>query len=142
MKRQVREKKAEVDLGGGGSHLLDLPRTDVLLGRMVTAPSATSSRRSTGALLEPQLSEPIQKKWPVWLALRAASSTLLWGHSNQPRLVWLPSSPSPRAYAPGCIWTLLSYSSVQNSWLPLLPTTDDTPIYICPPGPHPPAGYI
>lgn len=62
--------------------LLGLPRTDILLGRMVTAPSATSSRRSTGALLEPQLSEPIQKKWPVWLALRAASNTLLWGHSN------------------------------------------------------------
>lgn len=62
---------------------------------MVTAPSATSSRRSTGALLEPQLSEPIQKKWPVWLALRAASSTLLWGHSNPAQTCMASQLPQP-----------------------------------------------
>lgn len=87
---------------GHGRHRLGLPRTDILLGRMVTAPSATSSRRSTGALLEPQLSEPIQKKWPVWLALRAASSTLLWGHNNpaqtclNTQLLQARSGPSAR----------------------------------------------
>lgn len=93
--------------------LLGLPRTDILLGRIVTAPSATSSRCSTGAILEPQLSEPIQKKWPVWLAFRAASSTRLWEYTPaQPSRVcpcncphaghtcsWaLGSSPLPHAH--------------------------------------------
>lgn len=88
--------------GGGGCppHLLGLPRTDILLGRMVTAPSATSSRRSTGALLEPQLSEPIQKKWPVWLALRAASSTLLWGHSSPTQVCTAARLPHPPRLSP------------------------------------------
>lgn len=79
-----------------GMCLLGLPRTDILLGRMVTAPSATSSRCSTGALLEPQLSEPIQKKWPVWLAFRAASSTRLWEHTPaQPSRVCPHNCPDP-----------------------------------------------
>lgn len=100
---------------GAPLRLPGLPRTDILLGRMVTAPSATSSRCSTGAILEPQLSEPIQKKWPVWLAFRAASSTRLWGHAPaqpsrvcpqtprpghtcpSPRLVPVPSQPVPGA---------------------------------------------
>jgi len=54
-----------------------LPLTETRLGRMVTEPSATSSRCRTGEILEPQLSEPIQMKCPVWFALLAASSTLL-----------------------------------------------------------------
>lgn len=86
--------------GGHHPHLLGLPRTDILLGRMVTAPSATSSRRSTGALLEPQLSEPIQKKWPVWLALRAASSTLLWGHSSPAQVHMAAQLPHPPCLSP------------------------------------------
>lgn len=101
--------------GGRDPHLLGLPRTDILLGRMVTAPSATSSRRSTGALLEPQLSEPIQKKWPVWLALRAASRTLLWGHSS-PAQIWMATQLPPS-----------SMPISQNPWLPLLPAIEDTP---------------
>lgn len=38
---------------------------DCRLGRMVTAPSAISSWFSIGEILEPQLSDPTQMKWPV-----------------------------------------------------------------------------
>lgn len=55
--------------------------------------------------------------------------------------------PSPDMYgypaAPGSLWTLRPYSFIQNSWLPLLPATDDTPIHTCPPySPCPSLGYI
>ena len=39
-----------------------LPSMEALLGRMVTAPSATSSRSWMGELLAPQLSEPTNTK--------------------------------------------------------------------------------
>lgn len=45
---------------------------DCRFGRMVTAPSAISSWFSIGEILDPQLSEPTQIKWPVWLAFFAA----------------------------------------------------------------------
>lgn len=54
-----------------------LPLTDILLGRMVIAPSATTSWCRTGEILEPQLSDPTHRKWPVWLAFLAASRTRL-----------------------------------------------------------------
>jgi len=41
------------------------------------APSATISWPITGEILDPQLSEPTHKKWPVWLFLLAASRTRL-----------------------------------------------------------------
>lgn len=55
--------------------------------------------------------------------------------------------PSPDMYgypaAPGCVWTLCPYLFIQNSWLTLLPATDDTPIHSHPPhSPHPSPGYI
>lgn len=53
------------------------PSTDALLGRMVTAPSATRSCCTTGEILEPQLSEPTHRKWPVRLWRFAASSIRL-----------------------------------------------------------------
>lgn len=56
---------------------VSLPSTEALLGRMVTAPSATSSLSRMGALFAPQLSEPTNLKWPVRFALLAASSTCL-----------------------------------------------------------------
>lgn len=56
---------------------LVLPSTDALLGRMVMAPSATRSWPITGEILDPQLSEPTHRKWPVWLLLFAASRTRL-----------------------------------------------------------------
>ena len=73
---------------------------EALLGRMVTAPSATSSSSATGELFAPQLSEPTNRKWPVRLARFAASRTLLqgrrhWGHRSarfcprEPRLWFL-----------------------------------------------------
>lgn len=55
----------------------DLPSMEALLGRMVMAPTATSSRFKMGEILDPQLSEPTQRKWPVRLAWRVASKTLL-----------------------------------------------------------------
>lgn len=79
-----------------------LPLTDTRLGRMVTEPSATSSRCRTGEILEPQLSEPIQMKCPVWFALLAASSTLLWGETTGTGTHWhrgagaLASCPAPQ----------------------------------------------
>lgn len=90
--------------GGGRAAAAAGPTSHVTssLGRMVTAPRPPSSRCSTGAILEPQLSEPIQKKWPVWLAFRAASSTRLWGHAPaQPSRVcpWTPPLPFPRAHS-------------------------------------------
>lgn len=54
-----------------------LPSTDARLGRIVMAPSATLSWPITGEILEPQLSEPTHRKWPVWLFLLAASRTRL-----------------------------------------------------------------
>lgn len=57
--------------------LLSLPSTDALLGRIVMAPSATLSWPITGEILDPQLSEPTHRKWPVWLFLLAASRTRL-----------------------------------------------------------------
>lgn len=55
----------------------DLPSMEALLGKMVMAPTATSSRFKMGEILDPQLSEPTQRKWPVRLAWRVASKTLL-----------------------------------------------------------------
>lgn len=49
------------------------------MGRMVTAPTTTSSRFRMGEVLAPQLSEPTHRKWPVRLARRVASRTLLVG---------------------------------------------------------------
>lgn len=56
---------------------LSSPSTDALLGRIVTAPSATRSCWTTGEILEPQLSEPTHRKWPVKLWRFAASSIRL-----------------------------------------------------------------
>lgn len=96
-----------------------LPRTDILLGRMVTAPSATSSRCSTGALLEPQLSEPTQKKWPVWLAFRAACSTRLWGqHPTWQLAPELPLDPSPPHQGTACTPTRPTWTQGSSSVLP------------------------
>lgn len=50
---------------------------EALFGRMVTAPSATSSWSSIGEFFAPQLSEPTNKKWPVRLAFLAACNTRL-----------------------------------------------------------------
>lgn len=44
---------------------LRIPLMDCRLGRMVTAPSAISSWFRIGVILDPQLSEPTQMKWPV-----------------------------------------------------------------------------
>ena len=60
-----------------GRACLHSPSMEALLGRMVIAPTATSSRFRTGEILAPQLSEPTHRKWPVRLAWRAASRTLL-----------------------------------------------------------------
>ncbi len=54
-----------------------LPSMDALFGRMVMAPSATLSCWTTGDILEPQLSDPTHRKWPVWLLRFAASKTRL-----------------------------------------------------------------
>lgn len=54
-----------------------LPSTDARLGRIVMAPSATLSWPITGEILEPQLSDPTHRKWPVWLFFLAASRTRL-----------------------------------------------------------------
>lgn len=54
-----------------------LPSIEALFGRMVTAPSATSSWSSIGEFFAPQLSEPTNKKWPVRLAFLAACNTRL-----------------------------------------------------------------
>lgn len=51
---------------------------DCRFGRMVTAPSAISSWFRIGEILDPQLSEPTQIKWPVWLAFLAAWRSRLW----------------------------------------------------------------
>lgn len=56
---------------------------DCRFGRMVTAPSAISSWFSIGVILEPQLSEPTQMKWPVWLAFLAAWRSRLWGKKKE-----------------------------------------------------------
>lgn len=50
------------------------------LGNMVTAPTATSSSWWIALLLAPQLSDPIHRKWPTWLALLVALRTPLQGH--------------------------------------------------------------
>lgn len=60
-----------------GKAPLHSPSMEALLGRMVMAPTATSSRLRTGEVFAPQLSEPTHRKWPVRLAWRAASRTLL-----------------------------------------------------------------
>lgn len=54
-----------------------LPSIEALLGRIVTAPSATSSCSSIGEFLAPQLSDPTKRKWPVRLAFFADCNTLL-----------------------------------------------------------------
>lgn len=54
-----------------------VPSTEALLGRIVMAPSATFSCWCTGEIFEPQLSEPTQRKWFVWLLRLAASRTRL-----------------------------------------------------------------
>lgn len=54
-----------------------IPSIEALFGSIVTAPSAISSCWSTGVILEPQLSEPIQRKCPLWLPLFADSKILL-----------------------------------------------------------------
>lgn len=56
---------------------LVLPSIEARFGRMVTAPSATSSSSVTGELFAPQLSDPTNRKWPVRLARFAASRTRL-----------------------------------------------------------------
>lgn len=56
---------------------VSLPSTDARLGRIVMAPSATLSWPITGEILDPQLSDPTHRKWPVWLFLFAASRTRL-----------------------------------------------------------------
>lgn len=40
----------------------DLPSMEALLGKMVMAPTATSSRFKMGEILDPQLSEPTHRK--------------------------------------------------------------------------------
>ncbi|KAG7263558.1 hypothetical protein CRUP_011496 [Coryphaenoides rupestris] len=52
-----------------------VPLMDERLGRMVMAPTAASSSWSTGPPLAPQLSDPIHRKWPDWLALLVAFRT-------------------------------------------------------------------
>lgn len=47
------------------------------LGRMVMAPSATSSCCSNGLTLEPHVSEPTHRKCPTWSALLAAARICL-----------------------------------------------------------------
>lgn len=69
------------DPGGDGT-APDSPSMEALLGRMVMAPTATSSRLRIGEILDPQLSEPTHRKWPVRLAWRVASRTLLVGASS------------------------------------------------------------
>ena len=64
-------------MGDAGEGIPHSPSMEALLGRMVIAPTATSSRFRTGEILAPQLSEPTHRKWPVRLAWRAASRTLL-----------------------------------------------------------------
>lgn len=64
---------------------LQVPSTEALLGRIVIAPSATFSCWCTGEIFEPQLSEPTQRKWFVWLFRLAASRTRLkstWHRTN------------------------------------------------------------
>ena len=58
-----------------------VPSMEERLGSMVTAPTATSSSWWIGLLLAPQLSDPIHRKWPTWLALLVALRTPLQGHS-------------------------------------------------------------
>lgn len=81
---------------GGTPARSPVPLTETRLGRMVTEPSATSSRCRTGAILEPQLSEPIQMKCPVWFARLAASSTLLPRDAPGAGARWGTGSVSPR----------------------------------------------
>lgn len=45
---------------------------------MVMAPSAISSCWCSGLILDPQLSDPTQRKWPTWSALLAAARICLW----------------------------------------------------------------
>lgn len=54
-----------------------LPSIEARFGRIVTAPSATSSSSAIGELFAPQLSEPTNRKCPVRLARPAASRTHL-----------------------------------------------------------------
>lgn len=64
-------------------HWIVLPSMEERLGSMVTAPTATSSSWWMGLLLLPQLSDPIHRKWPTWLALLVALRTPLQGHLLQ-----------------------------------------------------------
>lgn len=71
-------------IGLRNRNIFFLPSMDARLGRMVTAPSATSSWLRMGEFFAPQLSEPTNKKWPVRLAFFAASSTrLIKEHRNR-----------------------------------------------------------
>lgn len=54
-----------------------IPLMEERLGRIVIAPTATSSSWWIGLLLDPQLSDPIHRKWPTWLALLVALRTPL-----------------------------------------------------------------
>lgn len=60
--------------------MMQIPSMEERLGRIVTAPTATSSSWWIGLLLEPQLSDPIHRKWPTWLALLVALRTPLQEH--------------------------------------------------------------
>lgn len=61
-----------------------VPSIEERLGRIVTAPTATSSSWWIGLLLAPQLSDPIHRKWPTWLVLLVALRTPLQRH-----LLWI-----------------------------------------------------
>lgn len=111
-----------------------IPLTETRLGRMVTEPSATSSRCRTGAILEPQLSEPIQMKCPVWFALLAASSTLLWkeaAEAGPPTPCLAPGEWGHWHSAGGISYTTHNqvYMNTQNPTVPLSSHT------LCPPSP-------
>lgn len=66
--------------------MLAIPSIEALLGRMVTAPSATSSWSRIGEIFAPQLSEPTNWKCPVRLAFFAASRTRL--HGGRRLIIW------------------------------------------------------
>lgn len=62
---------------GAGKVKRVLPSMVALLGRMVMAPSATSSKWLIGPCLVPQLSDPTQMKCPTLSALFTAAKTCL-----------------------------------------------------------------
>lgn len=84
-----------------------LPSIEALLGRMVTAPSATSSWSWMGEFLAPQLSEPTNRKWPVRLDFFAACNTRL----KEDRL-YFSTHLLFHSSARGQVW--LSYRSLDN----------------------------